>query len=201
MRYPLPAKQHNTRKLASTRRKRVRWMLSSFWLSCSSSIASCKEFAFCVDYNGIDQYDGARLKGISADFETGGNGGKLVVRRLRVSYQVIPAGKHLPAEIKTVVISNARLVCISGHPWMNRMKQTFYWPLGQKIFVRLYDIPTFEWPPCSCRPLSPRRQGSMTVACGTWASQWCAGCCSNHKRVLNTEHNPAETIFSEDCLL
>lgn len=102
-------------------------MLSSFWLSCSSSIASCEEFCV-VDQYGVDQYDGRQKKASAGtDFETGGDGGKLVVRCLWVSYQVIPAGEHLPAEIKTVVVSNARLVCISGHPLMNRMKQMFYY--------------------------------------------------------------------------
>lgn len=122
MRYPLPAKQHKTRKLASTRRKRVRWMLSSFLLSCSSKIASWRGRRRDVDVdkcniNGINYYTGSPTVRC-AHLETGGDGGKLVVCSFRVSYQVVPAGEYFPAEIKAVIISNPRFICITGHPLM-----------------------------------------------------------------------------------
>lgn len=118
MRYPLPAKQHKTRKFASTRRKRVRWMLSSFWLSCSSKIASCRGRRRDVQRHRYMWYKRHQLLCwiTNTHLETGGDGGKLVVCSFRVSYQVIPAGEHFPAEIKAVIISNPRLIRITGHP-------------------------------------------------------------------------------------
>lgn len=40
----------------------------------------------------------------------------------------------------------------------------------------------------------------MTEAYGTWASQWHAGCCSNHRIGLNTERSPGGGKFKE-CII
>lgn len=50
--------------------------------------------------------------------KAGGDRGKLIVCSFSVSYQVIPAGEHLPVKIEAVVISNAGLICITCHPYM-----------------------------------------------------------------------------------
>ncbi|TNN34138.1 hypothetical protein EYF80_055701 [Liparis tanakae] len=41
MRYPLPPRLQVIRKLAMTLRNLRRWMFSSFWFSCSSTMDSC----------------------------------------------------------------------------------------------------------------------------------------------------------------
>lgn len=52
-----------------------------------------------------------------ADLEAGGDGGIFVVCSLRVSYQVVPAGEHLPAEVEIPLIcSVSSLIRITGHP-------------------------------------------------------------------------------------
>ena len=51
--------------------------------------------------------------------EAGGDGGELVVGGLRVSYQIVPAGEHLPGEVEAIVVHSPRLVGITGHPVTN----------------------------------------------------------------------------------
>lgn len=48
--------------------------------------------------------------------EAGCDGGKLVVCRFWVPDKVVPAGEHLPAEVKTGVVSTTLLISIAGHP-------------------------------------------------------------------------------------
>lgn len=51
-----------------------------------------------------------------ANLEAGGDGGVLIVCRLRVSYQVVPAGEHLPAEGEVPLLSSVpSLICITSH--------------------------------------------------------------------------------------
>lgn len=54
----------------------------------------------CISY----QTGNATIK--SLDLEAGGDGGKFIVCSLRVSYQIIPAGERLPAEVEAVIISD-----------------------------------------------------------------------------------------------
>jgi hypothetical protein len=49
------------------------------------------------------------------DLEAGGDGGKLVVGRLRISYQIVPAGECLPAEVETVFIPSPSFIGIACH--------------------------------------------------------------------------------------
>lgn len=52
-----------------------------------------------------------------ANLEAGGDGGVLIVCSLRVSYQVVPAGEHLPAEGEVALLSSVpSLICITSHP-------------------------------------------------------------------------------------
>ena len=52
-----------------------------------------------------------------ANLEASGNGGVLVVCSLRVSYQVVPAGEHLPAESEvSLLCSVPSFICITSHP-------------------------------------------------------------------------------------
>lgn len=52
-----------------------------------------------------------------ANLEASGNGGILVVCSLRVSYQVVPAGEHLPAEGEvSLLCSVPSFICITSHP-------------------------------------------------------------------------------------
>lgn len=55
--------------------------------------------------------------GCNPDLEAGGDGGVLVVCGLRVSYQIIPAGEHLPAEGEFPLLpSITSFICITSHP-------------------------------------------------------------------------------------
>lgn len=57
------------------------------------------------------------LAGCTSDLKAGGNRGILIVRGLRVSNQIIPAGEHFPAEGKFSFLSSiTSFICITSHP-------------------------------------------------------------------------------------
>lgn len=61
------------------------------------------------------------LAGCNPDLEAGGDGGVLIVCSLRVSYQIIPAGEHLPAEGEfSLLRSITSFICITSHPEKKR---------------------------------------------------------------------------------
>lgn len=54
---------------------------------------------------------------ILANLEAGGDGGVLIVGSFRVSYQVVPAGEHFPAEGEVPLLSSVpSLICVTSHP-------------------------------------------------------------------------------------
>lgn len=58
---------------------------------------------------------------LESDLEAGGDGGVLIVCSLRVSYQIIPAGEHLPAEGEfSLLRSITSFICITSHPGKKR---------------------------------------------------------------------------------
>ena len=82
------------------------------------------------------------------DLETGGDGGKLIVCSFRVSYQVVPAGKHLPAEIKAVIISNPRFIRITGHPLIgnrNRFSRASWLKETNSLFAVLINLRSYDY--------------------------------------------------------
>lgn len=59
----------------------------------------------------------ALATGCNSDLEAGGDGGVLIVCSLRISYQIIPAGEHLPAEGEfSLLCSITSFICITSHP-------------------------------------------------------------------------------------
>lgn len=53
--------------------------------------------------------------------KTGGNGGIFIICSLGVSYQVVPAGEHLPAKDKVILLcSVSSYIGITSHPEMKR---------------------------------------------------------------------------------
>lgn len=143
MRYPLPPRQEMIKKLARTLRNRRRWMFSSFWFSCSSTMDSCIGTNPTIQWNTTFDQTVKCLHGssifktyvqrsslphsakpfcktdlqIPANLEAGGDGGVLIVCSFRVSYQVVPAGEHLPAEGEVPLLSSVpSLICVTSHP-------------------------------------------------------------------------------------
>lgn len=58
----------------------------------------------------------ALATGCNSDLEAGGDRGVLIVCSLGVSYQIIPAGEHLPAEGEFSLLSSiTSFVCITSH--------------------------------------------------------------------------------------
>lgn len=57
------------------------------------------------------------MMNVFTHLEAGGDGGVLIVCSLRVSYEVVPACEHLPAEGEVAFLSSvASLVCVTSHP-------------------------------------------------------------------------------------
>lgn len=66
-----------------------------------------------------------------ADLEAGGDGGILVVRSLRISDEVIPAGEELPAEGESAVLGSVSpLVGIPRHANMEAHRGQIQWLLS-----------------------------------------------------------------------
>lgn len=61
------------------------------------------------------------LAGCDSHLEAGGDRGVLIVCSLRVSYQIVPAGEHFPAEGEfSLLCSITSFVCIPSHSEKNR---------------------------------------------------------------------------------
>lgn len=64
----------------------------------------------------LDFHESGKQTVSCTNLEAGGDGSKLIVCCFSISYQVVPAGEHFPAEIEAVIIADPWFICITCHP-------------------------------------------------------------------------------------